>query len=375
MNTFTKMNPLNIDKIYKLDMDQLYEYFEIVDIYKSLTNADDYLIEKVKTIKLKSSPNITDIIASTETFISDGETFSKQFVKPVEPEEPDEQLCPICFEPDINNDFMILNCHDSHRVCILCYSKIDKCMMCRTPIENAIEPPILNVISPILPPILNDILPILPPVVIVDPPTYIRPSRIFKTHRAFYVITRETNHTIFLQPIIPTRTFTSDENVLWHTYAGTIYTSYDLDKLELGDGVESVLKRLFTRRFTELTSDEINNLDNVYFKNHVNKHSRNDGNLFCIYPGDYHIMRVAFALQSRICSLTNTALARDLERPTSNYYNSAKKIYNEYYHELNILCHGYADDIRLNRRSILITLGRFNNFDKIEELLLKGPIL
>ena len=36
--------------------------------------------------------------------------------------------CVICLN---NNEIITLNCHFSHIVCYKCYSKIDKCPMCR----------------------------------------------------------------------------------------------------------------------------------------------------------------------------------------------------------------------------------------------------
>jgi hypothetical protein len=38
--------------------------------------------------------------------------------------------CIICFYDKPMNEFVILECNDIHKVCINCYSKIDKCPFC-----------------------------------------------------------------------------------------------------------------------------------------------------------------------------------------------------------------------------------------------------
>ena len=44
--------------------------------------------------------------------------------------------CPICFDDSFDATFVTLECSPHHVVCVNCYSKIDRCMMCRAPIQR-----------------------------------------------------------------------------------------------------------------------------------------------------------------------------------------------------------------------------------------------
>ena len=67
-------------------------------------------------------------IQSTEKVIREGQ----QFLAGVKKE------CPICFDDSFDATFVTLECSPHHVVCMTCYSKIDRCVMCRVPFQRPI---------------------------------------------------------------------------------------------------------------------------------------------------------------------------------------------------------------------------------------------
>ncbi len=66
-------------------------------------------------------------IKSTKEYIKDGDAFLFDF---------SDNDCPICFDNIGTERCIFLECSPKHFCCESCYSKIDRCMLCRVPIHR-----------------------------------------------------------------------------------------------------------------------------------------------------------------------------------------------------------------------------------------------
>jgi hypothetical protein len=52
---------------------------------------------------------------------------------------PETEECVICFYDKPKNEFVIFECNDTHKSCLKCYSKLDKCPFCLTPFNLSFQ--------------------------------------------------------------------------------------------------------------------------------------------------------------------------------------------------------------------------------------------
>ncbi len=63
-------------------------------------------------------------------------------------EQIQTEECSICFYEKPINEYVMLDCNNSHKVCISCYSKLDKCPFCLKKIKvTPIQPQIITINS------------------------------------------------------------------------------------------------------------------------------------------------------------------------------------------------------------------------------------